>query len=275
MWKWLCVVLALAGCSPIDFVNARAGVEGVVETRDVAYGPELRQRYDLYDPGGEGPVVVFVQGGAWSAGDKRFYRFIGTALAAEGWRVAVPNYRLAPRVVFPTFVEDVAAVVEAVRRDVAGGAPVWLVGHSAGAHIGALIVHDPHYLAALGSDPCGSVAGFVGIAGAYDFLPIEGPRFGAIFPEATRDASQPVNFGAGEAPPTLLLHGARDNIVDVEQAESFAKALRKGGNRVRLEIYRGVGHLSILGALGEPFRGQAPTLDSVRTFIEGAAPGCR
>ena len=73
-----------------------------------------RQRLDLYlphDPRARRRLVVFLYGGGWDAGARRTYRFIGQMLAASGFAVAIPDYRLYPEARFPDFIEDTAAAV--------------------------------------------------------------------------------------------------------------------------------------------------------------------
>ncbi|MGQ2906900.1 MAG: alpha/beta hydrolase [Aliihoeflea sp.] len=271
------VLIVLPGCGgAVGVVNSMSNTDAVAVETGLAYGQGPRQRYDVYRPVGasaDAPVVVFLYGGAWSSGDRSMYRFVGNALAEQGFVAAIPDYRLYPEVRFPDFVEDAARAVTAIRRDVAGGRPVVVVGHSAGAQIGALIALDDRYLSGAA---CSTVSGFVGIAGPYDFLPLTSERYRRIFPEATRDQSQPINFAADRAPATLLLHGSSDRTVAAKDSRDLARALQAAGNRAELRIYDGVGHINIVGAIASPLRGQAPTLADISGFVRERAgrPGC-
>jgi acetyl esterase/lipase len=271
------ILIVLPGCGgAVGLVNSMSDTDAVAVETGVAYGPDPRQRYDIYRPvaaGDDAPVVVFLYGGSWSSGEKSMYRFVGNALAEQGFVAAIPDYRVYPQVRFPEFVEDAASAVTAIRREVAGGRPVVLVGHSAGAQIGALLALDDRYL---GGGACGAISGFVGIAGPYDFLPLTSERYRRIFPEATRDQSQPINFAQGRAPATLLLHGASDRTVAAKDSRDLAAALRAAGNRAELRVYDGVGHINIVGAIASPLRGQAPTLANISEFVRERAgrPGC-
>src|SRR3546814_7764837 len=123
--------------------------------RDQAYAPGDRRRLDIYAPTTTGqaprPVIVFFYGGSWKGGSKEGYGFVGRAFAAQGFVVAVPDYRLVPKVRFPAFVEDSAAAVHWVRAHIArfGGAParIVLAGHSAGAYHAAMLAFDTQRLA--------------------------------------------------------------------------------------------------------------------------------
>ncbi|QPH54837.1 alpha/beta hydrolase [Pontivivens ytuae] len=265
----LSAAVMLSGCSVSGALNAVSGSDEVDETLNLAYGPEARHRYDLYTPvdDANAPIVMFVHGGSWEDGSKDIYRFLGTALGEAGYAVAVINYRLSPEVRFPGFVEDAALAADHLLDD---GRTVILMGHSAGAHIASLVAYDPRYMAALGRSNC-DVAGFIGLAGAYEFLPLARGRFARIFPSEIVEQSQPVNFGRGPTPPSLLLHGLPDRTVHAEDTELMANALRSAGNPVQAEFYEGVGHIEIVGALSRYFRGRAPTYDDVTEWLDARA----
>ncbi len=246
------LALFLTGCASqiVDLVTSRAGY-GV--SADIAYGPDPRQTYDLYVPDDATPttpLVVFIHGGSWDTGSKDIYRFVGQALTAEGFIVAIPEYRLYPQVTFPAFVEDAAmafAAIEDAARTGTGGMPAGrrpmaLMGHSAGAQIAALLAFDERYLAAAGSSRTGLFA-LVGLAGPYDFLPLTDERYKRIFPPSLRGRSQPIDFADGGGPPTLLIHGTADRTVDPENSASMAQAIGRSGGVVALRMFGGVDHI--------------------------------
>ena len=149
---------------------------GVTVERGLSYGPHERHVLDLYRPqdgDGNGAVAVFIYGGGWRAGERATYGFVGAALASRGVTTVIPDYRLFPEVMFPDFVGDAAAAYRWAADNIAGTGtkrPVFLVGHSAGAHIAALMAVDNGYL---DEDGAGvpKPAGFVGLAGPYSFDP--------------------------------------------------------------------------------------------------------
>ena len=104
--------LLAAACSPLSLLNTLGprdhGVRRVA--RDLAYGDDPRQRMDVYAPKGGGPypTLVFFYGGGWDSGSRDLYGWAAQALAAQGFVVVLPDYRLVPQVVFPSFVEDAA-----------------------------------------------------------------------------------------------------------------------------------------------------------------------
>ena len=245
---------------------------GRLVARDIAYGRDPRQQLDLYAPRRRDgrtrlPILVFFYGGNWASGLRQGYGFVGRALAARGFMVAIPDYRLVPEVRFPAFVEDGAAAVEWIVAHAAeqGGDPQCLVlmGHSAGAHIAAMLALDSQWL----SEARRAVRGLIGLAGPYDFLPLAGPVTRAAFGQAPDlAATQPVNFAAPGAPPALLLHGGGDRTVLPRNSRELARRLAAAGGDARLRIYPQLGHVSILTALALPFRYRAPVLADAAAF---------
>ena len=263
----------LPACSPLKSFNALVPKDGGVAlaARDAAYGSSPRQTLDVYAPrapsAGPRPVIVFIYGGSWASGTKDGYGFAARALAAGGFVVAVPDYRLVPQVRYPAFIEDGAAAVRWVRANAArlNADPdrIVLMGHSAGAYNAAMLSLDARYL---GADRAG-VRGFVGLAGPYDFLPLDGPITRAAFGGAADlPATQPVNAASADDPPALLLHGADDNTVFSRNSQALARRLNAVGVRADAVVYPYLGHVGIVTALSTPFRGRAPVLADALRF---------
>jgi acetyl esterase/lipase len=267
----IAVALILPACSAGGrIMNALQTDEGVSVARGIAYGSQPRQKYDLYSPVNakpDAPVIVFIYGGSWHSGDRKDYAFVGDALARHGFVTAIADYRLYPKVIFPAFVEDEAKAVAAIAKRVGTEHPLFIMGHSAGAQIGALLVLDPHYLKAEGIDVCRRVSGFIGLAGPYAALPLHRERYRRIFPKNVRASAVPVNFAAGKHPPSLLIAGQSDLVVDPENTADLAKALERAGNRVEVSDYRRVGHMLLVGSLAKPLRQFAPTLREIKRFV--------
>ncbi len=184
----IAVPAAIAASFPVKLLNALTSRQGYTVERGIAYGSQPRQKIDFYLPenvAADAPVVVFFYGGGWNRGAREDYLFVGQSLASAGFIVAIPDYRLYPEVVFPAFVADAAEAVGFVRdRFKMRGITerrLFLAGHSAGAHIAALLNLDEHYLAAA-HVPRKAVAGVVGLSGPYDFLPLEEDIYKATFP---------------------------------------------------------------------------------------------
>jgi acetyl esterase/lipase len=254
-------IASLAACSPAALLNAVIPKAGYDITSGLAYGTEARQRLDVYAPGeavGPAPVLVFFYGGSWRNGSRENYRFIGEAFASRGYVVVIPDYRLYPEARFPVFVEDGAKALKWVERNVLqhGGDSqrVFLAGHSAGAHLAALLLFDPGYLAAVGFDR-GRIVGFIGLAGPYAFDPLAYESTRAVFSTVENsDQARPIAFVDKNAPPVLLMHGLSDKTVELINAEKLAARLRKVGNDARLFAYPRRTHVGLLLSLAAPFR---------------------
>lgn len=267
---------ARAAESPIALLNALSRLDAARVSADHAYAAGPRHGLDVYTPTTgrkhDLPVVVFFYGGSWDSGERAMYRFVGAALASRGMVVVIPDYRVYPQIRFPAFVEDGARAVRWARAHAAeyGGDPERLIvmGHSAGAQIAALLAFDPQWLGAVGLDPARDVAGLVGLAGPYDFLPLRSERLKTIFgPKAERWRSQPIHFVTGAAPPAFLATGASDTTVDPGNSTRLAERLRAKGGTVELKSYGNLDHRLIVGAFAPPLRLLAPVLRDVSGFI--------
>ena len=117
------------------------------------------------------------------------------------------------------------------------------------------------------------MAGLVGLAGPYDFLPITGRDIRAVFASAAdlRD-TQPINFADRRAPQTLLLHGSDDTTVLPRNSQALADRISHDGGQARLRLYDGVGHIGIVLGFAQLFRGRAPVLDDTVAFIATLPP---
>jgi acetyl esterase/lipase len=274
--------LFLAGCERLGFLaaNVPAAFGSYKRHANIAYGPDPLQRLDVYVPESAAleprPVVVFWHGGRWREGDKADYRFVGAALAESGYVVLVANYRHYPQVKMPGFMHDaaLAALWAATHANEFGGAPerLYLMGHSAGAHLAALVTLDPRYFAAAGR-AAPHIAGVIGLSGPYDFLPLLEPGDQDMFgPPPLYPLSQPINFVRADSPPMLLLQGLNDETVRPKNSRNLATALRALGVPVTLKLYPKVSHADTVAALTALLRGRAPTLADIRAFVgQGSA----
>ena len=256
--------------SPINLLNGLAATAPIQLTTERCYADGPRHGIDVYRPRGHGPhpLVVFFYGGGWEEGDRAMYRFVGAALAAAGFCVMIPDYRVFPEVRFPTFVEDGARAVRWSIDQAAGfdadGSRIVLMGHSAGAHIAAMLALDPQWLAATGVDRQ-RIAGLVGLAGPYDFTP-NTPAHRSIFgPTSERPRTQPISFAGPDAPPAFLATGSADRVVDPGNSERLAAQLRASGALAELALYSRPSHESLIGAFSPALRFIAPVFrDSIR-----------
>ena len=269
------VATLVSSCTGLLFTaaNVPTYLTRVRAFTDLPYGADARQRLDVYalPAAVDRPVVVFWYGGAWTSGEKSQYRFVGTALAERGWVAVLPDYRLYPQIIFPGFIEDGARAVAWVERHARefGGDPtrIVLMGHSAGAHLAAMLALDPHYLEDVGASRS-SIRALVGLSGPYALVPDDDSLRAIFAPPFTSADWQPLQHVDAQAPPTLLLDGLEDQRVSVAQTRALRDALVKLGVEVDMALYPGVSHSDTIAAFSKWARGRAPTLDRTTQFID-------
>jgi acetyl esterase/lipase len=243
------------------------------------YGNGPRQTLDIWAPdhaqqGDRLPVIVFFYGGGWNSGERASYGFVGRALAQKGFVVVIPDYRLTPKAHWPDFLEDSAAAVAWTHRYIDGlaGDPdrIALMGHSAGAYNAVMLALDPTWLRAAKSDPA-ILRGVAGLAGPYDFLPMEkgGLAEKAMGKVKPAEKTQPIAYARGDAPPLWLASGDEDATVRPRNSQNLAAAIEKAGGSATLRLYPGIGHTGIVMALSAPFRSRGPVLDEASDFLRG------
>ena len=275
----LLITLWLAACSPAGLLNETISTNGIIVSHDVAYGDGARHTLDVYRPRapatGPQPLVVFLYGGSWRMGSKAMYPFVAATLARRGAVVVVPDYRVYPDVEYPAFLQDNAEAVAWARAHAtqlgADPAKVFVMGHSAGAYDAAMLALDPAFLAAFGMKPT-DLAGVIGLAGPYDFLPITDPDVIPVFASVgDGPASQPITYADGRNPPMLLAAGTADTTVNPQNTVALAERIASLGGPVQRISYPGVGHIGIIIAFAPLFSGKAPVVDDVWRFISAHA----
>jgi acetyl esterase/lipase len=266
---------ALAACSPLSVVNAVSPGGAVQATSALRYGKDPRNTLDVYRPAAgtqDAPVIIFFFGGNWVSGKRQDYAFVGRALAARGFVVVIPDYRLYPQVRYPDFLDDGAAAVVWTVREIAahGGDPknIFLMGHSAGAYNAAMLALDPRWLEHQGMTRS-MLRGWIGLAGPYDFLPVQNPTTKPVFnaPDTPPD-SQPLSHVSALAPPALLIAASKDKLVDpARNTGGMAARLRAARVPVRELYYDGISHTTLVASLSTSLKKLAPTLDAVEAFV--------
>ncbi|MBS0322154.1 MAG: alpha/beta hydrolase [Proteobacteria bacterium] len=263
---------ALAGAAlrPRTLVRWLTPTRHLIRDDDIAYGAAPRQRLDVYRPRGGGPprpTVVFLYGGSWQSGARELYAFVGEAFASRGHVTVIPDYRLWPDVGIPGMVGDAAAAVAWARRHAGalGGdaSRIIVAGHSAGAHLAAMVALDARALAA--TDAPGAVAAMIGLAGPYDFLPVTDPTLQRLF--GADPATQPIHYVRADAPPLWLAHGTADTTVAPGNSERLAARAQAAGGRATLRLYPGVGHVGLVLRLAALLRPTNGLLDDIEAFI--------
>lgn len=265
-----------AACSPLALLNGLGPRDGGVRrvAKGLRYGPDARQTMDVFAPTAPAesprPMLVFFYGGGWDSGSREVYGWAAQALAAQGFVVFVPDYRIVPEVHFPAFIQDAAAATAEAGKLAAqyGGDPARLgvIGHSAGAHLAMMIALDRRYMA--GVEAPGLIRAAAGLAGPYDFLPFDVPAsinaFGRV-PDPT--LTQPVSFVRADAPPLWLGHGTDDDVVHAEDTTILCDRMRAVGGRCEAKLYPGLNHADLIATFSPLFRKKAPVLADVSAFL--------
>ncbi len=236
------------------------------------------------------PVLVFVHGGGWQRGDKQPSLRFGRTYARAGITFVTLNYRLSPAVQHPAHVEDVATAIAWVKANIAeyGGDPrrVFLMGHSAGAHLVSLVVTDRQFLATHGIRP-DQIAGVIPLDTAtYDLTffgrtdpgdrrepddqgrsPFKQTAF-TDSPETWRAASPLHTIHPGTTyPPFLIIYAAHRLKTAAPESERFAEALRTAGTRVETLAVPNRTHQTIFR---EQVNRDDPVTRAVIGFVTGA-----
>lgn len=263
-----------AACSPLSLFNTLGPRDrGAAKVASgLRYGDDPRQTMDVYAPAGAAdlPVLVFFYGGGWDSGSKDVYGWAAQALAARGFVVVVPDYRVVPQVRFPSFIEDAAAATGRAGELAAtyGGdaGRLGVLGHSAGAHLVMMIALDRRYMAAV--DRPDLIRAAAGLAGPYDFLPFDVAASQNAFGRAPDPTlTQPVTFARANAPPLWLGHGTADTVVHAEDTTILNDRMRAVGGRSEARLYPGLAHADLIATFSPLFRKKAPVLDDVVGFF--------
>lgn len=268
-------LLPKLGISPAGLLDVASrlapGADRASLIRTAAFGSDPRQQLDVWAPDARGdeplPIIVFFYGGGWESGQRRNFGFVGRALAACGLIAILPDYRRLPDHVFPSFVEDGAAAVRWAidHAEELGSDPARIAvsGHSAGAHLAALIAYDRRY----------GVADSIGAAsllsGPFDFDPMAYRETRLALGDWPEQADvMPVSFARKDAPPTQLITGTGDIIVRARNSQSMTRALTAVGASVELRLYRGQTHSDLIKSFSPIFRRANPVLEDMVAFLK-------
>ncbi len=264
-------ILMLSGCSPLEMLNATVSDDGYSSVLNKNYGNKPRQGLNIHIPKQvkkNADVVLFFYGGRWQYGSKDEYSFVADALTSQGFITVIADYRLYPRVDWREFVQDGASAYQWVTNNIQnyGGNPkrVFVMGHSAGAHIAAMAAVDESLLKSGTQRPCG----LIGLAGPYDFLPIRDEDVKRIYSTASDlKNTQPITFVNKGDPAMLLLHGLDDEAVKPKNTTGMAAKAKQVGVPVATKLYNDTDHIDILISLSSTFRSYAPALKDTADFI--------
>ena len=239
-------------------------------THSIHYGPNAAQIIDVYQPDGfqsnKFPVVLWVHGGGWRNGDMQHGKAVEimTTWAKQGIVVVGVNYRLSPQYMHPAHVQDVAAAINWVYHNIDrfGGDPsrISLLGHSAGAHLVALVATNPTYLNAYGLSPNKVIA---------NVFPIDTASFDLTHPsrfvsklvreafgtdEAVLKEASPIwNVHSGSNYPAFIIAATQVRNDAVETSQILQQKLREAGGSAEFMVinYPNLGQLMAHAKIAE------------------------
>jgi len=230
--------------------------------------PYSMQALDLYVPPGKGPfpLVFWIHGGGWHSGDKLESGIhLALKFLPKGFALASINYRLTADSPFPAQIEDCNAALAHLRhcaeRYRIDPDRVGTLGHSAGAHLAALMACTGNEKR-FSSDPQASLRVQASVWWAIPadldrdrgkwpvtsmmHNPASAPLWG-FFPSRRYDGefarmASPASYVHGDIPPVLMVHGQQDELVPPGQALAFAESLKKAGVPITLRVVSNRGH---------------------------------
>jgi arylformamidase len=285
----LVVIVAVVGVLVVgrmvrrnQLLVAGPGATAVATTKQtLPYGSSSDQTYDVWPAqGGSGPapLVMFVHGGGWTSGSKDSASgpYTSGHYPSEGYAYASINYRLVPTVTVEDEAADVVAALKSLldHADELGIDPrrVVIMGHSAGAHLVALVGTDDSYLAAAGLSES-SLRGVIAIDGAAYDVPTQVAAGGIMHdryleafstdPVRQQALSPTAHAAAPNAPAFLLPHVQRPD--GIAQADELAAALQAAGTSAEEVSFPGTGlagHADINRRLGDPSYAETPVVDA-------------
>ena len=242
---------------------------------NIAYGSESWQTLDVFTPSGSGtetkPVLVFFYGGGWHDGTKEKYRYVANTFTKLGYVVVIPDYVKYPTGRFPDFIHDGAKALSWVKAHIGeyGGdlQNLFVAGHSAGAHLGALLATDPKYLTEVGMQKT-DIKAFAGLAGPYDFVPLI-KRYKDVFDDPSRYPDiQVSNFVDGSESPMMIAQAGSDMIVGTYTNEPLLKALKSANVPLESPNYSGMGHMGIVLALSSSYGQDGTVINDMHQFFQ-------
>lgn len=269
---------SLVNNSLLSTTNAQISTDQLNSSKGIAFGDQPLQKLDVYqaknatgNATSKAPVIVFFYGGSWQYGSRDQYLFAADSLVEAGYVVVLPDYRKYPEVKSPAFIEDAAAAVAWTKNNISryGGNPqqIFIAGHSAGAHIAAMLATNNQYLSAAGSDQS-QYCGFIGLSGPYDFDPNVTENIGKMFgPEARFPESQPVNYVNANAIPALLVHGGDDGTVKPYNSINLKKKYDEAGVAATLHITKGENHTDVLMGISSILRSWSSSRQLMINYI--------
>lgn len=202
------------------------------------------------------PAVVLIHGGAWKHGDRTQLRGYGILLARRGYLCATAEYRLSGEAKWPAQLHDVKAALRFVRANAdrlrVDPSKISVSGNSAGGHLALMLAataDDPAFEGQGGhagvSTACAACIAFyppVRLFGEREPAAYAPELFEAQVTQAQARSASPIEYARANFPPTLLIHGNRDDVVPASASTEMYAALAKAGAPAELHMYNGAPH---------------------------------
>ncbi len=255
---------------PAPRISSNVNMVAGISYTDGAPADADKHKLDLYLPRDKKnfPVLVFLHGGSWRTGDRSLYTALGDRLARAGIGVAIPSYRLMPQNPHPAQIEDVAAAFAWVVKNIAqdGGDPsrIYLSGHSAGAHLAALLALDEKYLNQFGLTRR-AIRSVIAMSGIYNVDKLDAFLVAGGDSGGKHDAS-PIAHAHSGAPPFLISYCQWDYFGLPKQARDFTLALKKNFVPAELLYVPNENHISEVISLAQD---HGLLIDTILSVING------
>jgi arylformamidase len=216
----------------------------------IAYGPDERNRIDLFSADGAGPIVVFIHGGYWQALDGSFFSHLAGGLNAHGIDVAVPSYDLCPVV----SIAEIIGEMRAASRELAKlGRPLVVSGHSAGGHLAACLLATD-WRAFDASLPVALVSAAYAISGLFDLRPLVRTSINTALKldEASAKAVSPSFWKAPVRGTLDAVVGGNESAEYLRQSRSIVDAWGEAGIETRFATIPDANHFTAIAPLADP-----------------------
>ena len=275
------VITGACSCSPTKMLTAISSMRGLSILEDIQYGAHQRQALDIYRPDAtilkperhdmSGlPVVVFIFGGSWQRGDKAGYGFVGRSLAQAGYVTVVIDYRLAPKNIYPDYVNDSVSAISWVYQHIAqyGGNPnkIFVIGHSAGAFNAVAAVADERFWNN-SQVPTTAIKGVIGLAGPYSYDFREYDSKIAFPADLKPEDVMPDSHVRADAPPHYLLTGENDTLVGIKNFLKMKRGLEARNIPLETGIIPKVNHYTMILAMASPLKWLGNTRQMVLDYM--------
>ena len=258
----LIAIVVIRYGSRIDDSNGDQ-ITGLSSYTDISYGTEPSQKFDIYVPKNANvkvPLIIFVHGGAWIAGDKSDVSAIAKLLANQGFVVINMNYRLLPTFTYPAPLEDMQMVLQWAKQNSEqykiDTTHIGMSGHSAGGHLVALyaLTQEKDYI--INGSRLPKVYAVAPMAGGYTLEGIEitWKRENTIM--AWLKTADPQSLGlpvyqvdSSDIVTFLVVYGDQDTNSPPSQSTIFYDALSAEGVPAELKMYSGRNHLTLISGI--------------------------